>query len=84
MAQILQGRMAASGVATPLLVKECASAPDPVCGAEPFATGTSDEYRLLPPLSGLPNPRQICYRFTCGVTWFLGPVRKKITLLSSE
>lgn len=84
MAQNLQPRMAAPSVATPLLVKECASAPFPVCGVELLAMGTSDEYRLLPPLSSLPNPRQICYRFTCGVTWFLGPVRKKITLLSSE
>lgn len=84
MAQILQHRATVSGLATPLLVKECASAPFPACCAEPFTMGTSDEYRLLPLLSGQPNPRQICYRFTCRVTWFLGPVRKKITLLSSK
>lgn len=35
MAQILQPRMEAPGIATPLLEKECASAPFPVSGAEP-------------------------------------------------
>lgn len=34
-AQILQPRTAAPGVATPLLEKECASVPFPVSGAEP-------------------------------------------------
>lgn len=69
---------AASGTAAPLLLpvpcKNLPALPFPTRGAETFAAGTPDEYRMWPPLRGR---RQICCRFTCRVTCFLDPGRKK-------